>query len=131
MIAMGYSFSRRLALVLGILLPLAETIRRWGVWFEYPAGFLDDWIAGALLVYGGWRASKNAVDGQRYLVMGWAFACGLGYGSFFGNLRTIGEPDPAPISHAAVTAVIGIGWALCIVALIGALQQLSREAQST
>ena len=120
---MWFTFSRRLALVLGILLPLAETGRRWGVWFEYPPGFLDDWIAGALLVYGGWRASKNAVDGQRYLIAAWGFVCGLGYGSFFGNLRNIDAPDPAPISHAAVTTVIGVGWLLCIVALVAAFQR--------
>jgi hypothetical protein len=40
---MTVSFSRRLALVMGVLLPIAETIRRWGTWGYLPS-LLDDYL---------------------------------------------------------------------------------------
>ena len=54
---------------------------------------------------------------------------GLGYASFFGHLEElmrvgIDAPDPAPIPHVWLTAIIGTGWLLCIVALATTLKRL-------
>lgn len=67
------SFSRYLAIVLGILTPLAETIRRWGTWRENPPALFDDYILGAFLLYGAWRVGKDPRSGQRFLAAAWAF----------------------------------------------------------
>jgi hypothetical protein len=40
------SISRYLAFVIGILTPLAETIRRWSTWRNYPPALFDDYILG-------------------------------------------------------------------------------------
>jgi hypothetical protein len=122
---MTVTFSRRLALAVGVLLPAAETVRRWGTWQEYPPSLVDDYLAGAFLLYGAWRSGRDAREGQRYLAAAWAFTCGMGYMSFFGHLKNIHAPDPAPIPHAAVTAVIGLGWALAIIALWASLRRVA------
>ena len=126
---MALNFSRRLAFAFGVLAPLAETVRRWSTWREWPPRFFDDWLMGALLLYAAYVAWREPRRGQRYLACAWGFAIGLGYASFFGHLEelwTVGldSPDPAPIPHVWVTAIIGTGWLLCIVALLTTLRRL-------
>ncbi|HEX4900806.1 MAG TPA: hypothetical protein VFV61_09750 [Pyrinomonadaceae bacterium] len=119
-------FSRRLAYIGGVITPLAETIRRWSTWQQTPANFFDDYLLGALLIYGAWRTGRNVHDGQRFLIAAWAVACGLGYYSFFGQLQSWSrnEADPAPISSLWIAVIKGIAWAIAILALIVSLQRL-------
>ena len=48
---MTIQFSRRLAIVIGILAPVGETIRRWSTWKQDPPSLFDDYILGAFLLY--------------------------------------------------------------------------------
>lgn len=123
---MTISFSRYLAFVLGILTPLAETVRRWSTWRENPAALFDDYILGAFLIYGAWRVGKDARSGQRFLAAAWAFMCGMAYLSFFGQLHqmSLGAADPAPISSSWVAVIKGVGLALGVVALVVSLRRL-------
>jgi hypothetical protein len=126
---MTIAFSRRLAIIFGILTPLAETIRRrrqlgqlsvWPLW-------LDDYIIGAMLLYGAWRVSKDIRSGRRFLAAAWGFTCGMAYSSFFGQLAHLNEPDPAPIPSSWVAVIKGVGLALAILALAGSLKQTKEE----
>ena len=74
---MRISFSRYLAIIFGILTPLAATIRRWSILRESSLVLLDDYILGALLLYGAWRVGKDARSGQRFLAAAWAYMCGV------------------------------------------------------
>lgn len=121
---MWFTFSRRSALVLGVLLPVAETIRRWGTWWEYPPNYLDDVSIGAFLLFAGWYSGRKPLAGQRYLAAAWGYACGMGYMSFFGHLSKLQATDPAPIPHPALAAIIGCGWLFVIVAMFAALRPL-------
>ena len=123
---MTISFSRYLAIVLGILTPLAETIRRWSTWQEFPPALFDDYVIGALLLYGAWRVGKDVRSGQRFLVAGWAFMCGMAFGSFFDQVHRyqLGISDPAPIPSIWVAVIKGVGLALGIVALLVSLRRL-------
>jgi hypothetical protein len=56
--------SRRLAFILGVLLPFAEAIRRWPLSRQYPPAFLDDFAIGAFLIYGAWRSSHDRINGR-------------------------------------------------------------------
>ncbi|HEX7296458.1 MAG TPA: hypothetical protein VF251_11930 [Pyrinomonadaceae bacterium] len=126
---MNIQFSRWLATIGGILIPLLETIRRWSTWQESPAALFDDYLLGAFLLFGAWRVSKDTRSGQRFLAAAWAFACGLGYYSFFGQLDDVrrGQHDPAPIGAAWVLLIKGIAWALAIIALAASLRRLPKE----
>jgi hypothetical protein len=123
---MTIQFSRWLAIVGGIVTPLAETMRRWSTWQESPPNLFDDYIMGAFLLYAAWRTGKDVQSGQRYLAAAWAFACGLGYYSFFGQLKSLrlGESDPAPIPSEWVAVIKGIAVALAILALVISLRRI-------
>jgi hypothetical protein len=119
-------FSRNLAFVLGVITPLAETIRRWSTWRADPPALLDDYILGALLLYGAWRVGQDARAGQRFLAAGFAFMCGMAYYSFFTQLHNLrmGVPDPAPISSTWIAVIKGIGLALGVLGLVLSLRPL-------
>ena len=123
---MTVSFSRRLAIIFGVLLPLGETIRRWGTggpWYLW----VDDYLIGAFLLYGAWRSGRNVREGQPFLAAAWSFTCGLGYASFFGHLEHINEPDRGHIPHVMLTAILGLGWVIAILALITSLKKLPEQ----
>ena len=113
------SISRYFAIALGILTPLAETIRRWSTWRENPPAFFDDYLIGAFLLFGAWRTGKDVKSGRPFLAAAWAFMCGMAYVSFFGQIENnrLGIVDPAPISSASVAAIKGIGLAIGVICL--------------
>ena len=128
---MTLAFSRRLAIVFGILLPIVETVRRWpqlGDIRIWPA-WLDDLIIAAFLLYAVRRVSKDGEAGRPYLAAAWGFTCGMAYGSFFGQLIRLDEPDPAPIPSTWVVAIKGVGFLLAIAALVGSLRS-TKKAQA-
>ena len=122
-------FSRNLAVFLGIITPLLETVRRWHTWRENPPAFFDDYILGGLLLYGAWRVSKNSQSGQRFLAAAWGFSLGMVYSSFFWQLEQnrLGAIDPAPISSEWVAIIKGIGFILVIIGFVTSLRKLSVE----
>jgi hypothetical protein len=127
---MPITLSRYLAIVIGILTPSAETVRRWSTWRENPPALLDDYLLGAFLLYGAWRVGRNVQDGQRFLAAAWAFMCGMAYGSFFEQVRRyqLGLVDPAPIPPVWVAVIKGVGLALGIVALVLSLRRIRADA---
>lgn len=123
---MTIQFSRWLAIVGGIVAPLAETLRRWSTWRQAPANLFDDYIMGAFLLYAAWLTGRDVRGGRPYLIAAWGFACGLGYYSFFGQLDSVlkGQPDPAPLPSEWVLVIKGIVWALAIIALVISIRGL-------
>jgi hypothetical protein len=130
---MTIEFSRRLAIVLGILTPIAETLRRWSTWKNDPASLFDDYILGAFLLYGAWRVGRNVYSGQRFLASAWALTCGMAYLSFFGQLHRLraGEVDPAPIASKWVLMIKGIGLGLAVLALVVSLRRVPEKPLRT
>ena len=126
------SISRYFAIALGILTPLAETIRRWSTWRENPLSILDDYILGAFLLFAVWRVTKDARRGQRFLAAAWGFFCGTAYLSFTGQLyfNRLGIADPAPISSGAVAAIKGVGLAIGVMCLVFSLWPSSEAGKN-
>ena len=124
---MNLIFSRRLAIALGITLPLAETLRLWGSGGSIAWG-LDHYIMGAFLLYGAWRSRQHDIIGSRYLVAAWAFTCGIGYMNLLGRLERIHSLDPAPIQHIWVAGITGFGWLICILGLAASLKVQQNNA---
>ncbi|MCC6429205.1 MAG: hypothetical protein IT435_20585 [Phycisphaerales bacterium] len=113
-------FSRTLAIVFGILTPLAETIRRWHTWNHDLPALIDDYIVGILLLLGAWAAGRDPIRGRQLLAGAWGFVCGIGYGSVIGQLQHLrsGVPDPGPLPSIAVLWIKLIGWSLAILAFL-------------
>ena len=128
-----FQFSRRLALVFGILLPVLETIRRFrqlgGLRAVWPM-WLDDLPARRRAAHG--RAHDVCVSryqNARYLAAAWGAACGMGLLQF---LRAASRARSGAGSGAHPLGVGRdhqgqSGFALAIVALIGALKQPRRD----
>lgn len=122
-------FSRALALTFGVLAPIGETVRRWHTWREFPPALFDDYLMGALLIWGAWSVGRDVGRGRPILATAWGFTCGLGYYSFFEQVRQyrLGEPDPAPIPSSWMVGIKGIGLALAVLALILTLRGRGRS----
>jgi hypothetical protein len=123
------TFSRTLALAGGIVLPIIETLRRWeqlGDPRAFPAWF-DDWIIGALLLYGWWRTRPGATGGRPMLAAAWGFACGMGYMSFFIQLDELSQSDPSGLPSTTVVVIKGVMVSVAVVALIATLSSRSSD----
>jgi hypothetical protein len=120
-------FSRNLAVIIGTVAPLLETYRRWSTWQRDPPSLFDDYILGALLLFGAWQVTRNAKAGQKYLTAGWGFALGMVYCSFFFQLRMIdlGEQDPSGFSNQTAVVVKGLGFLIVIAGFIMSLAKIS------
>ena len=113
--------SRRLAWFFGIVTPLAETIRRWGTWWDYPPAFLDDFFLGAFLIAGAWMTrNASSVRGRVVLGAAWGFACAMVYGSaaFHWIAMRSGQADPAPIPTEWVFAIKIVAGLIFVAALL-------------
>jgi hypothetical protein len=124
--------SRILAVVLGIFVPIAETVRRWNTWRQSPLTLLEDYVLAALVLYGAWLAGRDFRRGQCFLAAAWGVVCGVGYCSFVGQLNQLesGAPDPAPIPPVGVAWIKGALLALALLALaatVGARQPVAPD----
>jgi hypothetical protein len=119
-----FQFSRRLAYLFGIALPVLETLRRYhqlgdlAIWPQW----LDDFLLGALLLMGAHLTARLRFDNARYLAAAWGVTCGMGYYSFFSQVLRLDQSDPAGIPSSWVAVIKGVGFALAIAALVGALK---------
>ena len=121
---MTLTYSRRLALVGGLAIPLVEAWRRWAEWDQvrqWPF-ILDDFIAGGLLVVGALMARRAPRTARPVLAAAWGVACGMMYYSFFGQLVALGKADPSGAPSSVVVVFKGALLAGCISGLIGALR---------
>ena len=123
---MTIRFSRYLALFIGIVTPVLETIRRWSTWHENPPALFDDYVLAGFLLFGAWRVGKDAVNGQRFLAAAWGVALGMVFLSFFGQLASLraGQADPAPVSSEWVAVVKGAGLVIVVLGLISSLRKV-------
>ncbi len=116
-------FSWTMAVVIGGLLPVAETVRRWNTWRQDPMAMFDDYLLGAILLLSAWYAARAPHKRQLVLTAVWGFMCGIGFLGLLGQFRRlhVGEPDPAPISSEWVAVLKGLGLALAVVALLATI----------
>lgn len=113
--------SRSLAILLGVVIPVLEVLRRWGTWWQYPPAFLDDFLLGGFLLVGAWATRPSVNEhGRSVLASAWAFALGMIYCSASVHHQALirGEPDPAPIPSSWVLAVKLVGLAVTLGAML-------------
>jgi hypothetical protein len=132
---LSVAFSRRLAVIGGLFLPIGETVRRWRELsgpIETLLPWLDDLVLGAVLLIAAWLSRPHAgarapgglngrprVRRSAWLTAGWGFVCGAGFGSTLAQLNYVINPalhsdgDPSGLSNGSMvlikTALLAIG----------------------
>lgn len=120
------------AFTIGILLPVLETARRgisyWGV--EFTTMF-EDYVAGALLLIGGWAAYRSLSWGAIFLVLAWAYVTGLMSSSFWSQLEETLRQTATEPHNPIVVIVKFLLWGICVVSLFLSFQRATRMSTAT
>lgn len=115
------------AFAIGVLLPVLETCRRgvgyWGV--EFTTMF-EDYVAGALLLTGGWAAYRARPWGAVFLVLAWAYVAGLMGSSFWSQLEETLRHTAAEPHNLLVVVVKSLLWGTCVVSLVLSFRRAAR-----
>lgn len=104
------------AYAMGVGLPLLEAMRR-KTDFEYFHSYIDDFIAGALLLYAAQAVTRGRTNGPVMLVVAWAVLCGGLYGSFFWQLSSDAAQDVGGLPNTTVVVIKGLLYAIALAGL--------------
>jgi hypothetical protein len=121
-------FELAAAYAMGIALPVLEILRR-RTNFETIAGYVDDFIAGALLLYAARAVSRKRPRGPVLLVAAWAILCGGLYNSFFHQLESSAAHDVSGLGNLTVVLVKGVLYAVALVALVLSVRAAAAGSQ--
>ena len=107
------------AFVVGALLPVLETARRgfshWAVDFTT---MFEDYLGGALLLFGAWAAYRAKSWSATFLVLAWASVSGSMTTSFISQLEDTIRQTVAEPNNAVVVSVKFLLWVTCVTALV-------------
>lgn len=118
------------AYAMGVVLPLLEALRRRTNFDDLPS-YIDDFIAGALLLYAARSATQGRPGGPVLLVVAWAVLCGGLYGSFFGQLSSAATHDVGGLPNGTVVVIKGVLYAIALVGLVFASRSaIARQPRS-
>jgi hypothetical protein len=107
------------AFVIGILLPLLETQRRGlGHWSIDFTTMFEDYVAGALLLIGGWASYSQRRWGALLLVVSRAYVSGMMGGSFWYQLEDTIRGNVAEQNNSLVVIVKFLLWSIAVISLI-------------
>lgn len=110
-------FELAAAYAMGIALPLLETLRR-RTNFDTITGYVDDFIAGGLLLYAARAVSRGRPNGPLLLAAAWGVLCGGLYSSFFGQLESSSAHDVSGLANSTVVLVKGALYAIALAGLV-------------
>jgi len=116
------------AFAIGVLLPVLETGRR-GIthWTINFTTMFEDYLAGLLLLIGGWAAYRSKSWGAVFLVWAWASFSGLMTSSFLGQLEdTLRQTESEP-GNGLVLVVKFLLWSVCVVSLVLSFRTATRS----
>lgn len=104
--------SMRMAMIMGVFLPLAETVRRSNQISDLTRFFswFDDYILGAVLLIAAYLVKTKTNNSIAYLIAAWGFVSGALFLSFLGQFdyyRTA-TADPGIFSTSFVAIVKGL-----------------------
>ena len=116
------------AFAMGVLLPVLETARRgishWAINFTT---MFEDYLAGALLLIGGWAAYRSKSWGPVFLVLSWAYFSGLMTSSFVGQLEETLRQSASEPNNLLVVVVKSLLWGVCVVSLVLSFRTATRR----
>ena len=110
--------SMRMAAIMGVFLPLAETLRRSNQIFDLTRflSWFDDYILGSVLLIAVYFIKKRINNSVSYLIAAWGFVSGALFLSFLGQFEdyrtTIGDPGIFSTSFVAIAKGLILGYML-------------------
>jgi hypothetical protein len=110
------------AYVLGILLPVLETARRRTNFDDIP-GYIDDFIIGAVLLWGARSVSRGYAHGRPLLTAAWGLLCGGLWSSFFGQLQNTKATDISGLGNGVVVLIKGVLYLVAFAALYSSVRR--------
>lgn len=108
----------RMATIMGVFLPLAETVRRSNQIFDLTKFFswFDDYILGVVLLIAAYLVKKKIKDSISFLIAAWGFVSGALFLSFLGQFEyygtNTGDPGIFPTSFVAIAKGLILGYML-------------------
>ena len=116
------------AFVIGVLLPVLETGRRGiSTWTINFTTMFEDYLAGALLLVGGWAAYRSKSWGALFLVLAWAYFSGLMTSSFVGQLEETLRQTGSEPGNLLVLVVKFVLWIVCVTSLVLSFRTLHKR----
>ena len=117
------------AYVMGVLLPVGETVRRRTNFENIPA-YIDDFIIGGLLLWAAHAASRERPYGRYLLCAAWGVLCGGLWGSFFGQVLSESPTDVSGLPNAAVVVVKAGLYAIALYSLFRSIKGASSRVSA-
>jgi hypothetical protein len=116
------------AFAIGVLLPVLETARR-GIshWTVNFTTMFEDYLAGALLLVGGWAAYRSKSWGAMFLILAWAYFSGLMTSSFVGQLEETLRQTASEPGNLLVLIVKFLLWGVCVSSLVLSFRTVMRR----
>lgn len=113
--------STKMAIIMGIFLPLAETVRRSNQLFDLARFFswFDDYILGGILLMAVYLVKKRKAYANSCLIAAWGFVSGALFLSFLGqfNYYQTNTSDPGIFSTSFVAIAKGLILAYLLIGL--------------
>ena len=113
--------STKMAVIMGIFLPLAETVRRSNQLLDISEFFswFDDYILGGVLLAAAYMVYKNRNNAVAYLIAAWGIASGALLLSFLSQFSYYKTPsgDPGIFSTTFVLAAKSIIFIYILIGL--------------
>ncbi|RUT02331.1 hypothetical protein DSM107010_63070 [Chroococcidiopsis cubana SAG 39.79] len=110
--------SLRMATIMGVFLPLAETVRRSNQIVDLARflSWFDDYILGAILLIAVYLVKKKINNSISFLIAAWGFVSGALFLSFLGQFEyyrtTTGDPGIFSTSFVAIAKGLILGYML-------------------
>lgn len=108
--------SATMAMVMGIFLPLAETVRRSNQIFDFTQFlyWFDDYILGAVLLIAVYLVRKKSPRSNSFLIAAWGVVSGALFLSLLGQLEYYvtggGDPGILPTNLVTVAKVLILAY---------------------
>ena len=120
------------AFVIGVLLPVLETGRRGiSTWTVNFTTMFEDYLAGALLLVGGWAAYRSKSWGAAFLVLAWAYFSGQLTSSFMGQLEETLRQTASEPGNLLVLVVKFLLWSVCVTSLVLSFRTVLKRQLAT
>ena len=118
------------AFAIGILLPVLETYRRGvGYWRVETTTMLEDYLAGVVLIFAGWAATRRTRFGATILLVAWAGVTAVMTLSLISQIEdTIRAVELEPHNPVVLCAKTML-WLVCATSLVMSFRAVEQRGE--